>query len=42
MKTQRQYLTETQRNELLKLLNQLESFYFEHLVPGKQIQYNLN
>ena len=35
MKNQCQHLTETQCNELLKLLQKSEAFFMEHLVPGK-------
>ena len=42
MKNQCQNLTETQRNELLKLLQHFEGFFMEHLVTGKQTQKTLN
>ena len=38
MENQCQYLTEVQRNELLKLLQKSNSFSMEHLAPGQQIQ----
>ena len=38
MKNQYQYLTETQRKKLLKLLQKMNSCPMKHLLPGKQIQ----
>ena len=38
METQRQHLTRTQRNELLKLLQKSNICSMEHLAPGKYIQ----
>ena len=37
MKNKCQHLTETQLNELLKLLQNLNNFLMEHLTPRKQI-----
>ena len=38
MKNQCQHLTETQRNKLLKLLQNSNSYLMEHLVHGTQIK----
>ena len=42
MKNQYHNLTEEERNELLKLLQNLKRCSMEQLLPGKQIQLTLN
>ena len=42
MKNQCQHLTETQRNELIKLLQNLKGCLMEHLVLGKQTDLTSN